>query len=300
VILCAVVATYDQRVISGWMPHESREGIFRADAEFVRQVEADMPQDAMVFQLPFTDFPVENLVERMFNNDQGRPYVHSKRLRWTWGAVTGTTPAEWNRRAAAQPIREMLHTLSQRGFSGIWVDLFGYNAQTSPESQLTGELAVTPLRSANGRYLFYDMRSYSARHETAESAWNEAQKRSGHPVELTFERGFYDDEPGGAQSLMSSRKRGRLVLINPLETERTVELSTTLETRSDRPRNIRIEAGGLIENLPVTRALLWSRTLTLPPGGQIPVSFYCVCDRMNGTGSRPAYFRAADIKVEER
>ena len=153
--VAAAVAARDQAFTSGYLPHSARQDLYRHDAAFVHEIESKMPRDSMIFQLPHAEFPVERLRGRMFNNDQGRPYVHSERLRWSWGAVSGTTPAEWNRMAAGLPMSEMVHRLHHREFAGIWVDLFGYDVGSTPEIELTRMLGVTPLRSANGRYLFW-------------------------------------------------------------------------------------------------------------------------------------------------
>lgn len=298
-VFCAAAAALDQRVISGWL-HAPRQQLYAADNEFVRRAESLMPQDAMIFQLPYTDYPVEHLAERMYNNDQGRPYIHSTKCRWTWGAVSGTTASEWNRQAAALAVPQMLHRISHRGFAGIWVDLFGYNPRTSPEAALTGELGP-PLRSANGRYLFYDVQPYAERLKEAERGWTPAQDRAQHPVELTFERGFYDEERDAVTSWHWSRKRGRVVLINPLRTERRIQLSMRLQTGYDEPQRIRIATPEGAEDVSVLRSTAWSRILALPPGGQVPVSFSCDCKRTDNPAEiRAVYFGVLDLKVEER
>ena len=104
----------------------------------------------MIFQLPYTDFPVEILRGRMFNNDHGRPYVHSERLRWSWGAISGTTAAEWNKGVAVLPAPIMVHLLHHAGFAGIWLDLFGYDRGNSPEAQHSQSLGVATKRSEDG------------------------------------------------------------------------------------------------------------------------------------------------------
>lgn len=299
-IFCAVLAAYDQRVISGWTPHEAREQLYRDDGKFVDQVEATMPRDGMIFQLPYTDFPVEHLMGKMFNNDQGRPYIHSTKCRWIWGAVTGTTPAEWNRQAAALPVPEMLHRLAHRGFAGLWVDLFGYTQTASPEAALTSILG-TPMRSANGRYLFYNLLPYAAHCRSIESGWSEAQKRAQHPVETILERGFYDADRDATHSWYWSRKHGKLVLVNPINTERHIQVSMLLRIGYAKPQSIRVSDGTRSEDLLVARVLSWKRDIDLPPLGQAAFDFSCNCKQVYAPADpRKLYFSVDDLKVQDR
>lgn len=300
-IVCSFLAMYDQRVIFRIIPHQEREQMYRADGEFVRAAEAIMPPDGMIFQLPYTDFPVEHLAGKMINNDQGRPYIHSTKCRWTWGAVSGTDPAEWNRQAAALPIPEMLNRLAHRGFAGLWVDLFGYGPQNSPEAALTSALGFAPLRSSDGRYLFYDLRSYTTRCLSAEGNWSEAQKRAQHPVELMFERGFYDEDRDATHVWHWARKRGRLVLVNPLNTSRQIRVSMVLHTGFDEPQNLRVSGAGYSDGLLVGRAHPWERNVDLPPLARVPLDFSCDCKRTYAPADpRHLYFVVDDLKIQDR
>ena len=152
--LAVAYAAFDQPVTSGYLPHSGRQDMFRSDREFVRLLESRMPMDASVFQLPHVEFPVEHLLERMFNNDHGRPYIHAVRTRWSWGAVSGTTSAELNKQVALRPLPEMLHRLVHHAYLGLWVDLYGYQPNQSPEAAVTSLVGTGPIRSANGGTCF--------------------------------------------------------------------------------------------------------------------------------------------------
>jgi phosphoglycerol transferase len=292
--LCVVAGAYDQTVTPGFLPHSLREGIYRGDREFVQRVDSIMPQDAMIYQLPYADFPVEHLLQRMINNDQGRPYVHSTKCRWSWGALTGSTAAEWNRQAASRPLPEMLHKLVHRGYVGVWLDLFGYTPQTSPESGLTGELSIQPLRSPDGRFLFYDIRPYAARLLGAETP---SPILAQHPVDMTFERGFYEEERDAVKIWRWCRKRGRLVLVNSLNVRRKVRLAMSIQTGYQLPQTIHI-SGPEIDDYPSV-ALLgdYARDVVVPPNGQAVINFSCNCKR--AADPRSVYFGVLNVKVTD-
>jgi phosphoglycerol transferase len=292
----SVAAPFDQAVLTGFIPHEVREQTFAHDREFVSAIETVLPPGSAVFELPYMGYPVEYLTERLFNNDRGRPYIHSTKYRWSWAAVSGTTSAEWNRQAAAQPTAEMLHNLYHAGFAGVWVDLFGYNGQNAPEAALTQFLGA-PRRSPNGRFLFYDMRAYNDQIATAEK--NTAATLAEHPVWTTFERGFYDEDGAGPNRWHWARTRGRIKLINPLNTSRAVTVSMTVQTGYDEPTRIRIETPESSERLVVERRSDYSRRLTLGPYGQAFLSFSCDCRAVQSADPRDLRFSVSNFRIVE-
>jgi hypothetical protein len=296
VVCGTAAAAFDQSVVMAYLPHQPREEMYRHDSDFVAAIETILPAGSAVFELPYMGYPVEHLTERLYNNDRGRPYIHSTKYRWSWAAVSGTTSAEWNRQAAAQPPTEMLHTLFHGGYSGIWVDLFGYNQQTSPESVLTRQLG-SPRRSPNGRYLFYDMRAYNTGIDTGERSIGPSLAE--HPVWTTFERSFYDADGAKPNLWHWSRGGGRIMLINPLNVSRIVSVSMTLETGYDVPQRIQIETPGSSERLIVQRRSEYARKVTLAPKGQSWFSFSCDCKAVESADPRELRFSVSNLRIAD-
>jgi phosphoglycerol transferase len=287
-------AAFDQAVVTGYLPHETREATYRLDRNFVQSIESILPSGSSVFELPYMGYPVEYLSERLFNNDRGRPYVHSTKYRWTWAAVSGTTAAEWNRQVASQPVPEMLHNLYHAGFSGIWVDLFGYNAQNSPEGALS-QFIGAPHRNPDGRFLFYDMRAYKSEIAGVEAA--PGPVRAEHPVQTLFERGFYDEEKDGSNIWHWARKRGRVVFINPLKENRSARISMTLLTGSDQPQRIRISGPNIAEDIIVRRSVNYARIIALTSGGQSFLTFQCDCKAVKSDDPRDLRFEVLNLRI---
>jgi hypothetical protein len=121
-------------------------------------------------------------------------------------------------------------------------------------------------------------------------------------VELTFERGFYDEDHDATHGWHWARKHGRLVLINPLDTWRHVRASAVLRTGFDEPRDIRISGPDRAEDLPVGRATAWERSIVLPPLGSVALSFSCGdCKRAYAPPDpRQLFFVLDDLKIEDR
>ena len=237
--------------------------------------------------------------ERTFNNDHGRPYIHAATTRWSWGAVSGTTSAELNKEIAALAVPEMVHRLVHHGYLGLWVDLAGYKADQSPEAAISSVLGVSAFRSFNGRYLFFDLRPYVNRMNTSEKTMNEAELRQSHPVEMTYERGLYS--AGLPTRIMwSSGRHGRVVLINPLKTSRTITISATLRTRMSATEKLRLTEGSTTADLTVAGTRSYSRKVALPGNALVPIDLYCPCNPFIFKGQpKPFYFGIEDFRISE-
>ena len=136
----------------------------------MREIESRLPPGAMVFQLPHMTVPVDRATyPPMLYYDPGRMYVHSRSLRWSWGALIGRNH-DWGRAVDALPAAEKLRTLALAGFSGLWIDRWGYTGRERPPYQ-QAEAALAPIvgepfvASARGRYSFVSLLSYRQRLE---------------------------------------------------------------------------------------------------------------------------------------
>jgi phosphoglycerol transferase len=283
-----VLAGYDQAVPSKAYDHS--EAMYQRDDDFVRQIETLLPSNSAVFQLPYTDFPNEVPPGKILMNDSLRPYLHSWKYRWSWPAVSGTTSGEWNRLAEALPIPEMLRSISQRGFSGLWLDQDGYNPGASPENAIAQELGVAPQLSQDGRFAFFDLRAYASALHIAEAPRN--------PIQVLFERGFYYEERGGGHVWHWSLRRGRITLVNPLDADRKVSLSMHLQAADGKPHNIRISYGEGIDH--AATGTNYGATFDLPPLRPASIDLICDCPAVRpAEGARVLYFFVSDVDVRD-
>jgi len=131
---------------------------YAADAAFVQRIEAVLPNNAMIFQLPYVPFPEHGPVHQMQDYAHFRPYLHAKTLRWSYGAMTGREPAARRHQMAERPVPEMIRLLHRTGFRGIYIDRNGYvDHGTALEAELLQVLQTTPVVSANGRMAFFPL-----------------------------------------------------------------------------------------------------------------------------------------------
>lgn len=292
----AVLAAYDQAVPS--YANDHRQAVYRQDADFVRYIDTVLPENSAIFELPYTDFPNEILPARLMTNDLLRPYLHSAKYRWSWPAVSGTMSAEWNRLAASLPAAEMLKAIAQRGFSGLWLDTAGYEAGQSPEAIITKEAGVEPRRSRDGRFLFYDLRTYAGGLRQGEAAMPATELLPGNPVQALFERGFYYAESGGGHLWHWSLRRGRITLVNPLDVPRKISLSMDIRTADPGAHSLRITWPGGEHRM--RAAGQQSITIALARSEAVSIDLVCDCPGVNPPGAaRRLYFSVSDVTVKE-
>src|SRR5262249_46872057 len=94
-----------------------------------------------------------------------RPYIHSRDLRWSYGAMK-SRPEDWEAYLAEKPLREIVAGAAASGFAGIYVDLYAYGPgapRRQFKAQLRALVRTKPLVGANGRLLFLPLSGYAAR-----------------------------------------------------------------------------------------------------------------------------------------
>jgi phosphoglycerol transferase len=154
-----VVGLLDQ-VPRSFVPHyDHLRRMFAADAAFIGRVEAALPAGAMVFQLPYSPFPEPAMVQQMHWYDHLRGYLHSRSLRWSYGAMRGRYAGLWQAWVAGQPAEAMLRRLAEAGFAGVYIDRSGYeDGGRGIEAELTRRTGAGPLVSEDGRLALFDIR----------------------------------------------------------------------------------------------------------------------------------------------
>src|SRR5438128_2671764 len=138
---------------------------YESDADFVARIEAAVPENTMVFQLPYVGFlSYTNLSHNMLPYSHFRGYLHSHRLRWSFGAMHGRFEDGLHAYVVSLPLEGSVRTLAFLGFGGIFVDRFGYaDGAKDLENKLRTLLGTEPTVSRNGRLSFFDMAGFNRR-----------------------------------------------------------------------------------------------------------------------------------------
>jgi phosphoglycerol transferase len=130
---------------------------YSAHSIFFRDLEAQLPTNAMVFQLPYEQYPEGgklNYENRWMANESFIPYLHTKTLRWSFGAISGLAIAEWAKKTAALPPQEMTRELCNAKFAAILLDKEQF--PTQQQAQILSDTLTKESRlifeAKDGRY----------------------------------------------------------------------------------------------------------------------------------------------------
>jgi phosphoglycerol transferase len=233
ICLALVVGIFDQTSDS-FVPHyESNGAEYSNDENFINNIEAIMPENAIIFQLPYVPFPENPPVNRMNDYSHFRAYLHSKDLRWSYGAMKGRPGDDWQRLVASMPVSDMLKTLSQTGFGGIYVDSYGFEDSGSKEiSDIKQILEIEPIISENGRLYFFDMTNYNKRDKDKSSDMDTAFTGFGF--------GWYGQEDWAGIPTRWMQSDSEIVVFSPENRTSTMSMSVQSFYRS---RTLMISSG---------------------------------------------------------
>ena len=104
---------------------ETTAALVDSDRRFVADMEAALPADAMIFQLPVMEFP-EAPVPGLGSYEHFRPYLYGSRLRYSFGSQKGREREAWQKEVAALPPDKAVREIADRGFAAIYVNRRGY------------------------------------------------------------------------------------------------------------------------------------------------------------------------------
>lgn len=153
-LLCMFVAIIDQVTDEFSAEQKMIESQFLSDLNFVQMIEKTLPNQAMVLQLPFIEFPENGPVFQMEDYSHFRAFIHSKTSKWSYPLMRGRPNAEKMREYSQMPLN--LETIRSLGFRGIFIDRFGFKDHgIEIENYLRGILKSEPMVSQDQRNLFF-------------------------------------------------------------------------------------------------------------------------------------------------
>ncbi len=228
--LVVIVGLFDQ--IPGTVTPDYATARVHLDAtrSFTAAMEAALPTDAMVFQLPVATFPEAGPTGEMTDYSLMLPHlVGNRSLRWSYGGMRGRAQ-DWQLAWANQPFDVMITGIAAAGFDALYVDRRAYadrgaalDAQLEP---LTGPPIAT---SADGTLSWYDLRPRHAALVRLHGA--SAIAEAGTHITYGIVPRFSGDI-GNNEGALTGQSRwigadGTVDFDNPLEVERqiTIELS---------------------------------------------------------------------------
>jgi len=228
------------------------------DEEFVRQIENAVPSRAMIFQLPYVPFPESPAMFEMRDYELFRGYLHSRNLRWSYGAMKGRNGDLWQRAIVNLPVDKFVQSLSAAGFSGIYLDRRAYADGGAEMAKKLGEyLTVTPQSSRDEYRLFFSMVEFNQ------------SKRAGPVPAITVDwlGGFSHIEATPQDNWRWCSSSGELLITNSSQQNKTASLEMLLVTSVEEKANMFLRGPDFSQDLRVgTIPVPFSKTVTVPPG----------------------------------
>lgn len=299
----ALFAGFLDQTIPGYVPdYTGTKAEFSSDAEFVSGLESSVPAGSMIFQLPYIPFPEDGGLVKMRDYDHFRGYLHSKNLRWSYGTIRNRQADRAQQMVATMPTEQFVQALSFSGFSGIYLDRYGYeDGGAAKEAALANVLQTKPLVSPNGRLVFFNLTDYTARLRASysESDWKTKQETSFNPVLLDWKGGFsgLENSPGKTWRWCSSE--GELHINNTSSRPRVVTFEMSFAT-GYRESSDMIITGLISEQLKTGWELVtYAKTVTVPPGESV-ITFRSNAKRVEAPlDPRFLVFRIENFKMTE-
>ncbi|SDP27044.1 hypothetical protein SAMN04489867_1912 [Pedococcus dokdonensis] len=127
---------------------------------FTSDLRAATGPGCAVFQLPVTRFPEEPPAGAMGDYDHFLPSLASpKDLAWSYGAMRGTSRADWQLALPVGDTPALLDDLAAAGFCAVEVDRAGYSTATAtdPTADLTKALGPATAQTRDGGLTAYSL-----------------------------------------------------------------------------------------------------------------------------------------------
>jgi hypothetical protein len=179
-LLVAVLAFADQRPpLAASVQVSAAHRTMASDEVLARSLETGLPPAAMIFSLPVVDCPEGARVGKATDYEHFRPYLFSRRLRFSYGSDKGRPREAWQRRVEALEPEAMAQALERVGFEGLLVNRKAFE---DGAQELRARLAVSgrseAWQSPDGDFLFVRLRP-AARPSPPDLAVPEAEEARG-------------------------------------------------------------------------------------------------------------------------
>lgn len=252
---------------------------FRADATawngdqtYVDAIQAQVPSNTMIFQLPYLPFPEAGNRLKLLDLDPLRPYLHSTDLRWSYGGVKGRALADWAASVSSEQTERMLVEIGAAKFGGLHVDRAGYTADADKklEQELRGLLHTAPTVSPDNRFSFWNLHDFNnnlSHRYSAAQLDNIGSHTVAHPV-LYWQADFAPPKIVNKKTTFASLNADpKLYFDNPRAEKTIVDLSFRLTSARKVSQALIRWPDGYVQTVSVGAGEVeLSRRLDLPPG----------------------------------
>ncbi|MFZ4778220.1 MAG: hypothetical protein ACOYM3_22845 [Terrimicrobiaceae bacterium] len=125
-IFLGLLVIWDQMPVPHLPAHRELVAMqVESDREFTKMIEARLPGNAMIFQIPIMSFP-EAPVQGITPYEHFRPYLFSNRLRFSFGATKAEIENGWQSKLGGLGMEDSLQLIQKQGFQAVYINRKGF------------------------------------------------------------------------------------------------------------------------------------------------------------------------------
>lgn len=125
------------------------------ETAFVKELEAKLPKDAMVYQFPYSQYLTDNKYYGWGSFDHIRLYLFSQTIHWSNGGSKNSPADDWNQRISKLPIDALLSEIQAVGFKALVIDrTVVKEAEYSKLKQSLQHLNLVVVEDVSGRFSY--------------------------------------------------------------------------------------------------------------------------------------------------
>ncbi len=144
-----------------WYPTHWQAAAKQTDAvlqSFFAQVEETAGENALIYELPFMQFPEVPPINGMEHYQPALGYLYTDTLRWSYGGVKGRNPAAEQLAIDEGMSEAFLRGILDAGFTGVYIDTKGFaDGGAAVNAYYTETLGLTPIVSEDGWLYYYPL-----------------------------------------------------------------------------------------------------------------------------------------------
>jgi phosphoglycerol transferase len=275
----------------------------QSDREFFAAAEARHSPGAMVFQLPYRAFPESPHTYGSWDYDLARPFLSTRAMRWSYGAIRGRLGDRTIRNIAEEPLPKMLENVVLLGYEAVVLDRLGTPDQGAAlEARLTDLVGPHEAVSRNQRFSMFDLRGFSAalRTRLGEETWNARVRQARSPLLWHWGQGCWSLESAHGSTWRWCDRDAELQVENHADHPRIVRLVFDVATGHPHPATLTFSGTLLSGQTPIsTTPTHLERIITVPPGIHV-IQVHTDARRLEAPPDpRRLFFRVENMRLGE-
>ncbi|GGF14062.1 hypothetical protein [Subtercola lobariae] len=225
------VGYYDQTPGTLGSGYAGIAATYNSDKTFFAGIQESLPAGANVLQLPYIPFPENLAANGLVGSDELIPFLQTTTVDWSAGGIKGRPKSDWPYAVSQEPGADLVKLAAGSDMSGILVDTWAYDDKgAAVVSALTAAISEAPITSADGHWVYFDIRSERAALLTQYTPEQLAAIETAvtDPIDLSLLPDFHPTSAADLTAGDSSLPSPSFSLLNDRSDSPTVTLSFTL------------------------------------------------------------------------